>query len=258
MNPDTDEGIDAMLSALPYPDVDRAFDDALLHRYRRGELDEAGRVRVEQILLDSPRARAVLVEASHPVDEALLARLERVVAPEAEASSSVTRWGFVAVAVALAASVLGVVLRPTKPEFAPLYGVAAVGGRVQDVREGIDTALGHGGPLRFLPDGRVKIVLQPQAGHSGGTPQATVFRVGDDGRLVPVDKVAIERGQGGIRIQGRARDLLGPGLGTRRLHVVFTPEGEQPPVAGRSPDEGRAAVCETCWLSIDAELVARP
>lgn len=260
MNPDTDEGLDAMLSALPYPDVDRVFDDALLHRYRRGELDEASRARVEQLLLDSPRARAVLVEASHPVDEALIERLERVVAPAETSSSSVTRWGFVAVAVALAASVLALVIRPPEHPFAPQYTVAAVGGRVQDVRgaPGLDSGLGKVGPLRFLTDGRVKIVLQPQAGHSGGTPQVAVFRVGDDGKLLQVQHAGIERGEGGIRIQGRASDLLGPGLGSRRLHVVFSPEGEHPAVAGRAPDEARAAVCETCWLTIDAELVAKP
>lgn len=258
MNPDTDEGLDAMLRALPYPDSDRVFDDALLHRYRRGELDEQSKARVEQLLLDSPRARAVLAEAIHPVDEALIERLEKVVAPAESASSTVTRWGFAAVAVALAASLLALVLRPTRHDFAPQYGVAAVGGRVQDVRDAPEAGLGGVGPLRFVPDGRVKIVLQPQAGHSGGTPEATVFRVGDDGRLMAVQNVGIERGQGGIRIQGRARDLLGGGFGSRRLHVVFTPDGEQPVVSGRTPDEARAAVCETCWLTIDAELVAKP
>ncbi len=260
MNADTDEGLDAMLSALPYPDIDRGFDDALLHRYRRGELDDDGRAKVEQLLLDSPRARAVLAEAARPVDEALLSRLERVVSPNDNTNPTVTRWGFIAVAAALVASVVGLMLRPSTPDFAPAYGVATVGGTIKEVRDenGLEPGLGLIGPLRFTPDGRLEVLLQPLEGHSGGTPSVHVFHVDADGRLVPVHDVGIDRGPGGIRIQGKASDLLGDGLGPRQMHVVFTPEGTPSEVAGRPASAAREEVCADCWLTLDAELVARP
>lgn len=260
MNTDTDEGLDAMLSALPYPDIDRGFDDALLHRYRRGELDEDERAKVEQLLLDSPRARAVLSEATRPVDEALLNRLERVVSPNANANPTVTRWGFIAVAAALVASVVGLMLRPSTPDFAPAYGVAQVGGTVKEVRDenGLEPGLGLVGPLRFTPDGRVELLLQPLEGHSGGTPAVHVFQVDEDGRLAPASNVGVERGPGGIRIRGKASDLMGEGLGTRQIHVVFTPDGTPSDVAGRVASEAREEACADCWLTLDAELVARP
>lgn len=256
----TDEGLDAMLSALPYPDVDRGFDDALLHRYRRGELDDAERNRVEQLLLDSPQARAVLAEAARPVDDALISRLERVVEPDRGPNPNVTRWGFIAVAAALVASVVGLVLRPSTPDFAPTYGVVKVGGTIKEIRDenGMEPGLGLVEPLLFTPDGRLELLLQPLEGHAGGTPTTTVLYAGDDGLLVPSTGVEIERGSGGIRIKGRAGDLLGPGVGSRRLHIVFSPDGTRPDVDGRLPSEAREDVCSDCWLTLDAELVAEP
>ena len=70
------EQLNAELGRLPFPAIEREFDDALLHRYREGELDGDDAERIEQLLLISPQARAVLAEGATPTDESLLKALE--------------------------------------------------------------------------------------------------------------------------------------------------------------------------------------
>lgn len=254
MTPLTDEQLDASLAQMPFPDVDREFDDGLLHRYRHGELDEATASRVERLLLESPRARAVLAEAARPVDEHLLLRLEPIVTTRTDEGSIANRLGIVAVAIALAASVVAVVMRPVAPDFAPRLGLTSVAGQVQEVRSGDLDGLPDSTP-QFVPDAQMKLVLRPLEGNAGGIPDIAIYRIGPDGRLVRVTEATLTPGPGGVRITGRAGDVLGGQPGTRRLHLVLSPPGEPPAIVGRTPDEARGGVCSSCWLTIDAELL---
>lgn len=251
MNPLTDAQLDAELARMPFPDVDRSFDDAQFARYRRGDLDEANTARVEQILLQSAQARAVLAEQIAPVDDALLGRLEAIVVPPSEEGTIANRVGIVTVAIALAASVVAWVMRPATPDFAPRMEIASVSGQIKAVRSGDDASAG---PLRFVPDARVKLMLGPLEDHTGGVPQVSAWRVGPDDRLRPVD-VRVTQGRSAVRVEGRAGDLFGEAAGTARLHLALSAPDESPRLTRRSVDDARAALCESCWMTITAEIV---
>lgn len=254
----TDAQLEGELNRLPYPEVDRDFDDAVLHRYRRGDLDEAEIVQMEKLLLDSPRARAVLAESARTVDPALLQSLESVVTPAGASGTVAPRVGLVAVVVALAASVLALVLRPTDPGFAPRLGISDVAGHVKDTRAAdapaeertlVDTP-------QYVPDGQLEIVLRAREGNAGGIPDVTLYRVGPDGRLVAAPG-EVRSGNAGLRIEARAGDMLGETPGIRRLHMVLSSsEEERPDMTGKSPEEGRALVCKSCWMTLDIEMLA--
>lgn len=247
----TDEQLDAELTRLPFPDADRGFDDGLLHRYRRGELDEAATAKVEQLLLNSKQARAVLAEAATPVDPALLSRLEDVVVPAGEDGTVASRVGLVMVAIALAASVVAWVMRPATPDFAPRMEMARMTGHVQDVRSGDGPAV----PAKphFLVDARVRMVLSPHADNIGGIPDVAAYRIDDDQNMVHV-KARITIGETGVRVEGRAGDLFGETAGPSKLHLVFWQQGTARNLHGRSADDAQAAVCGSCWMTVDAEI----
>lgn len=250
MNALTDEQLDAELARLPFPDSERPFDDGLLHRYRQGQLDEAATARVEQLLLQSGRARAVLAEAAAPVDEALLKRLEAIAVPPAEEATVATRVGLVAVAIALAASVVAWVTRPATPDFAPRMELVRMSGQVQDVRSG-DGAL-PAKPI-YVPDARVKLVIGPHGDNIGALPEVAAYHIDRDENMVPV-RARITRGETGVRIEGRAGTLFGEAPGDYELHLVFWPPGTARNLIGRSADDARAAVCGSCWMTIDGEI----
>jgi len=250
MNALTDEQLDAELARLPFADADRGFDDALLHRYRRGELDDTATAKIEQTLLQSRRARGVLAEASRPVDDALMGRLEAVIVPPSDEGTVATRVGLVTVTIALAASVVAWVMRPATPDFAPRLEVARMAGHVQDVRSGDDSL-----PEKpaYVPDARVKLVLSPHDDNIGELPEVSTYRVDRDGNIIRVES-KVTRGETGIRIEGRAGDLFGEAAGDYALHLAFWPPGASRNLSGRSADDARAAVCGSCWMTLNAEI----
>lgn len=258
MNPQTldDDALDRALGQLPIPDADRAFDDTVLQQYRAGELTGQDLTRAEMLLIDSANARSVLAASGHAIDEKLYNRLEAVVAPEPSIGRSRERWGFLAVGLALAASIVGIVMRPTPPEFAPQYGFDDISGQVKDVRDGsLDT---QAGALHtYLADGNLKLLLRPIEGHVGPTPVAALYRVDGDGRLMTIDaaKVVASPDAGPIRVVGRAGDVLGNTPGQRRLFVVLTPPEDDVELVGVTPDKARRKVCESCWLVLETEIV---
>lgn len=250
MNALTDEQLDAELARLPFPDAERGFDDAQLHRYRRGELDEAATARVEQLLLASAQARSVLAEAAAPVDDALLKRLEAVTLPPADEATVATRVGLVAVAIALAASIVAWVMRPATPDFAPRMEIVRMAGQVQTVRSGDPTLPDT---PAYVPDARVRLVLGPHSDNIGAMPEVSAYRIDRDENMVPL-KARITRGETGVRIEGRAGDLFGESAGEHKLHLVFWQPGTARSLAGRSADDARAAVCGSCWMTITGEI----
>ncbi len=247
----TDEQLDAELARLPFPDADRGFDDGLLHRYHRGELDEAATAKVEQLLLNSKQARSVLVEADAPVDPALLGRLEDLVVPPGEDGTVASRVGLVMVAIALAASVVAWVMRPATPDFAPRMEIARMTGHVQDVRSGDAPAVPE--RPRFVPDARVRMVLSPHADNIGGIPEVAAYRIDRDQSMIQV-KARITLGETGVRVEGRAGDLFGEAAGAARLHLVFWQQGTARNLHGRGADDAQAAVCGSCWMTVTAEI----
>lgn len=250
MNALNDEQLDAELTRLPFPDRDRAFDDGLLHRYRRGELDDAGTARVEQLLLQSPNARSVLLESAHPVDDALIGRLESVVVPPSDEGTIATRVGLVAVAIALAASIVAWVMRPATPDFAPSMDITLMAGHVLDERDGdtrpVETPV-------FVPQARARFVLTALPGSIGGIPEVAAYRADENGRMVAVD-AEVTRGETGVSVEGRAGALFGEAAGTRDLHLVLSAPGRTPSHARRTVDRARADACDTCWMTITAEI----
>lgn len=252
MNSLTDAQLDAELAHMPFPDTDRVFDDALLARYRRGDLDEANTARVEQVLLQSAQARAVLAASTAPVDDALLGRLEAIVVPPASDEGTIAnRVGIVAVAIALAASIVAWVMRPVTPDFAPRMELATVSGQIKAVRSGEDPTAG---PLRFVPDARVKMLLGPLDGNAGGIPQVSAYRIGADDRMVPV-RVRVTRGKSGVRLEGRAGDIFGEDPGERRIYLVFSPPDDTQSLARHSVDDALSSLCGSCWMTVTAEIV---
>lgn len=258
MNPQTfdDDALDQLLSRMPVPDTDRVFDDAILQQYRAGALTGQDLSRAELLLIDSASARSVLAASSQPVDEKLYNRLEAVVAPEPRIGRSRERLGFIAVGLALAASIVGIVLRPTTTDFAPQYGFTDISGQVKDLRDGsLDTQAGQ--LHRYVADGNMKLLLRPVEGHSGGTPTARLYRVDGDGRMMAIEgaEIAATDGAGPIRVVGRAGDVLGEPPGQRRLFVVLGQADDPPELVGLAPDDARGKVCPSCWLVLDAEIV---
>ena len=246
----TDEQLDAELGRLPIPDGERPFDDGLLHRYRRGELDEPGVARVEETLLSNRHARSVLGAAAEPVDPARYGRLEELVVPPGEDRTVATRVGLVMVAIALAASVVAWVMRPATPDFAPRMEIARMAGHVQAVRAGDDSVPEK---PRFVRDARVKLVLSPHSDNIGGMPDVAAYRIDRDQNMALVD-ARITPGETGIRLEGRAGDLFGEETGPAKLHLVFWQKGSARNLHGTGADDAQAAVCGSCWMTITAEI----
>jgi hypothetical protein len=231
-DPESDE----LLWELPRAETadDRpAPDDSMLHAYRQGGLPPIEAGQLEWRLAGSRRGRARLAELAGV----------RIDAPARPATTSYRRAAAVlAVAATIGIAVLLVVGRGTPwtqaPRPLPDFAIRA---------EGLATTRGRPGDARALPDGRVRVVVEPRGDAIPGLHFAA-YRLDESGltRLIEPAELAIEADRGSAVLTARADRLIGPAPGTRPFFVVV---GDRDPLPDRVAVPAAGAVAELGRIS---------
>lgn len=176
--------------------------------------------------------RALVREARAPVNELLLRRLDRAweapsatrdasrIAAPADDAPAVTplrprrwSWAIASGAIALAASLLFLILRPAPPPDAPEFSLVGPFGGLTEVRADVPES------NVFVPDSQVRLVLHPKAAPAPGTVLA-LFRVDPAGLARLPDNLARVQPNGAWSIEGEGRVLFGDTPGEKRLLIV--------------------------------------
>lgn len=217
-NPD-DARLDALLSALPWPDREPT-DDAVEAIAAQAELDDAA----EAQLIESAELRELWAQRDQAVSPMLLLRMEKA----APRRSRAPLYTSLAIAAALLLGVGWFVLNrgPALPE----YGLE-LGGTAKLVR----STHGASKTAIFRPESRVRITLRP-ATRVDGPVRLAVYLV-EGGALKRVDDRGTLRAEsGGVFIfSAPGQALFGDTPGRYVLYVALDPEptalAGQPPAA---------------------------
>ena len=216
--------------------------DPVLAAYRAGTLAPEQEARIEWTLAGSRRGRARLAELAG-IRLALPAPRRRLRGPLAAA--------MLATAATLGIAALLVLGRggPVVPDF--------------DVRaEGLATVRGVPGEARALPDGRVRVRVEPRA---DGIPDLrfAAYRVepGALVRLAEPGEIAIEVDRGAALLTARVDRLIGAREGTRPFYVVVSARSSLPRrvrVSVESPEAALAAASKGRVYRVPLTIVPAP
>ncbi len=219
--------------------------------------------------------RAMLREATEPVNELLVARLNRqwTVSAAARPAVAAPRRRFAAIGAGLlaAAAVAIVVFQSHVPggeRTLPEYSLDGPHGGLADVRA--DGPESHA----FLPDSTVELVLRPRAARAARetAPVAAVFRQGPDGNLVRIGEGAthesVGRQPGGVTIdvlqngtvvlRGPGRALLGDVPGPKVLIVALAADAGRLDALSGQHVSVASPPADVRLFAVEAELKAGP
>lgn len=222
---DMTDPIDELVRACPdTPAEDHdPIDIRRLMDYRAGTLSPEASAEIERRLVHEPDARRLVIAANQPPTEAQLAWID------AQFPRASRRWPRVALPLAMAAAALVAVIglaERDRGDPLPSYRLDGPRGAWARARgPGADTA--PGALPEFLPDGRLEILLRPEADRVGSPPVLGVFLAHDGGPWQPTTVPQIERGtSGGFRVGARVKDLFGSKRGRWTVRLVLASDAE--------------------------------
>lgn len=157
--------------------------------------------------------RAMLVEVGQPVNDLLVARMNRQWPRE----SGSKKWAFAGVGtvIALAATLAVTLMRPTDLPAPPELSLEGPFGGLTEVRSDVPES------NVFVPDSQVRIVLRPAGGPVAPGAIVAVYRVEGEGRLLRLPaSIAQPQPNGAWLLQGEGRAIFGDQAGPKRLLVV--------------------------------------